>query len=70
MLPIFDQVLALHELGALSGLASEHTLLSDGTDVSTRRFKAGIIEYYSGKKKRQGLLIQVVSNNQGCRLCV
>ena len=44
MLPIFDELLALHESGTLSELALEHTLLIDGTDVPTRRFRAGITE--------------------------
>lgn len=63
MLPIFDEVLAVHEPGTLSELALEHTLLIDGTDVPTRRFRAGITENYSGKKKRHGLLLQIASND-------
>ncbi|UTM45744.1 transposase family protein [Glutamicibacter mysorens] len=60
LLPIFDQVLAFHEPGTLTDLALEHTLLIDGTDVPTRRFRAGITENYSGKKEsnRQVSLIR------------
>lgn len=70
MLPIFDEVLAVHEPGTLTDLALEHILLIDGTDVPTRRFKTGITENYSGKKKRHGLLIQIAANDQGRLLCV
>ena len=70
LVPIIDEVLAHHEPGDLGELAGKHTVLVDGTDVPTRRFRAGITENYSGKKRRHGLLIQVASNDQGRLLSV
>lgn len=70
LVPILDKVLAHHQPGDLGELAEKHTVLVDGTDVPTRRFRARITENYSGKKRRHGLLIQAASNDQGRLLSV
>lgn len=65
LVPIVDEILAQHESGDLGELAEKHAVLVDGTDMPTRRFRAGIKENHSGRKRRHRLLIQVVSNDQG-----
>lgn len=51
-------------LAAAGELAQQHTLISDGIDVSTLCLKAETMENSQGKKHRPCLPIQVASNVQ------
>lgn len=66
LMPLFDEVLCLHEPVFVDVLANRETLV-DGTDVPTGN-RAGMKENYSGKRHRQGLNIQVAADLDGTLL--
>lgn len=68
LMPLFDEVLCLHEPVFVDILANRETLV-DGTDVPTGN-RAGMKENYSGKRHRQGLNIQIAAGLDGTLLAV
>lgn len=68
MLPLFDQVVCLHEPDAPQAF-TRRVVLVDGTDVPTRNV-ATARENWSGKRHRPGLNVQVAADLGGMLLAV
>ena len=68
LLPLIEQVVCVHQ-PTLAEAFAKRIVLVDGTDVPTGN-RAGAGENYSGKRHRQGLLVQVGADLSGMLLAV
>lgn len=68
LLPLIEQVVCVHQ-PTLAEAFEKRIVLVDGTDVPTGN-RAGARENYSGKRHRQGLLVQVGADLSGMLLAV
>ncbi|WP_322753573.1 transposase family protein [Frankia sp. Cas3] len=68
LMPLLDQVLCLHQPAFTDVLANRDTLV-DGTDIPTGN-RTGAAENYSGKRRRQGLNVQVAAATDDTVLAV